>query len=49
MRVPRGTIRDLTNYSDQLVTFDNLTIRHKQGVLRAAYDYYPFQQFLTAA
>lgn len=32
----------LTNYSDQLVTFDNLTIRHKQGVLRAAYDYYPY-------
>jgi RHS repeat-associated protein len=42
MRVPRGTIRDLTNYSDQLVSFDNLTIRHKQGVLRAAYDYYPY-------
>jgi RHS repeat-associated protein len=32
----------LTNYSDQLVIFDNLTIRHKQGVLRAAYDYYPY-------
>ena len=32
----------LTNYSDQLVIFDNLTIRHKQGVLRAQYDYYPY-------
>jgi RHS repeat-associated protein len=37
----------LTNYSDQLVTVacphgDNLTIRHKQGVLRAQYDYYPY-------
>jgi RHS repeat-associated protein len=32
----------LTNYSDTQVSFDNLTIHHKQGVLRAQYDYYPY-------
>ena len=32
----------LTNYSDQLVSFDNLTIRYTQGKLRAQYDYYPY-------
>ena len=29
----------LTNYSDQLVSFDHLTIRKKQGVLRVHYYY----------
>ena len=32
----------LTNYSDQLVSFDNLTIHYTQGKLRAEYDYYPY-------
>ena len=32
----------LANYSDQLVTFDNLTIHYKQSVLKAQYDYYPY-------
>ena len=32
----------LTNFSDNVVTFDNLTIRHKQGVLRAIKEYYPY-------
>jgi hypothetical protein len=32
----------LTNFSDNLVTFDNLTIRHKQGTLRNIHEYYPY-------
>jgi RHS repeat-associated protein len=32
----------LTNYSDNLVSFDNLTIRRKNGVVRAVKEYYPY-------
>jgi RHS repeat-associated protein len=32
----------LTNYSVTTVHFDNYQIRHKQGVVRAKYDYYPY-------
>lgn len=32
----------LTNYSDNLVSFDNLTIRRKNGVVRSVKEYYPY-------
>ena len=32
----------LTNFSDNIVSFDNLTIRRKNGVVRAIKEYYPY-------